>query len=718
MRRVPTGSDAWISIECTQYSPIQNLNIHLHGEPYKKKLEQRRAQTMVMLSFAIQFAMTIMHNQGRIVFELPKDSGIWKMEEWKDFAQTYLKWVVFDGCALGLKGSAGNPLRKPWCLYTNDLRIIQFFSQYVCPGNHVHEETMGKNAKMSAFYTKELAEVLMECWYPQLWYKLVPALVTLNLPRNVSLNDEKGIQAVRKEAEGLRANDTWDDSSVRLVSTLKSEARRDGIQIKLAEVLTLCGIKHHELEPEHWKYKGRVCYRGDVVKDAWNNILMFEETATTPTSIIALCIALWFATLPGNSASCADAVQAFLQSVLDEDEQTWVILPNELWLDAWFKIFQKTDRICVRLKRSLYGHPKAGRWWQSLLDQKLRALGAVEIPQYPSNYLIPWELDGKQYTLLLNVYVDDLTLCGPTCCHESFWSALRKDVKLEDEATVDGATGTLILGRRHFIQQNEKTSVCLFDMRSYADGVVDAYCQITGYDRSRLKKVATPYLPETYSDEDLSQAGELQKDASRILMRILWLSRLARPDLSFITTRLASRVTAWTRFEDRQLFRCISYINCTKDFILKGEFDPKEEPILDIYTDADFGSCQHTSKSTSGLWMQITTGGCAFPVFWQAKKQGSVARSTTEAEVISMASGMFSEALNTQVFIEYLLQKPINIRFHQDNDAVLKILRNGYSARLRHMNRVHRINVASLCEILDEENVTAQYCHTLEQKAN
>eukprot|EP00435_Cladocopium_sp_Y103_P036459 s2679_g9.t1 len=69
-------------------------------------------------------------------------------------------------------------------------------------------------------------------------------------------------------------------------------------------------------------------------------------------------------------------------------------------------------------------------------------------------------------------------------------------------------------------------------MRSYADGVVDAYCQITGHDRSRLKKVSTPFLPETYSDEDLSQAGELQKDASRILMRMLWLARLARPDLS------------------------------------------------------------------------------------------------------------------------------------------------------------------------------------------
>ena len=196
------GADAWISIDCTHYSPIQNLNIHLHGKTYQRKLEARRAQTKVMLAYAIQFAMHIMRNHGRVVFELPKDSGIWKLGEWKQFAHEYnLKWVVFDVCAIGLKSSTGTPLKKPWCLYTNGTRIIQFFSQYVCPGNHTHEETMGKNAKLSAFYTKELAQVLMECWYPQLWYKGTPALVTLNLPKNTWLNDPRGVEAVKKEAE-------------------------------------------------------------------------------------------------------------------------------------------------------------------------------------------------------------------------------------------------------------------------------------------------------------------------------------------------------------------------------------------------------------------------------------------------------------------------------------------------------------------------------------
>ena len=571
------GSDAWVSIDCTHYSPIQNLNIHIHGKSYQRKLDARRAQTKVMLAYEIQFAMNIMHNHGRIVFELSKESGIWKLDEWKQFASDYsLKWAVFDGCALSLKSSSGVPLRKLWCLYTNGIRIIQFFSQYVCPGDHSHEDTMGKNAKLSAFYTKELAQVLKECWYPQLRYKSIPALVTLNLPKSTWLNDPRGVEAVKKEAEGLRKNGTWDDNTVQLVLTLKTDARKKGVQIKLAELVTLCGIKHHELSPKHWKWKGRICYRGDTVRDGWNYILMFEESATTPTSLIALNIALWFASLPGHSASCADAVQAFVQSMLDGSEETWVVLPVELWFDSWFKMFNKNDRICVKLRRSLYGHPKAGRWWQDHLHKHLQALGAEEVPQYPSNYLVPWIKDGKHYTLLLNVYVDDLTLCGPTCCHPDFWKHLRKDVKLEDEASIDGKTGTHILGRRHFVQQNEKETTCTFDMKSFADGVVDAYCNITGFERTRVKQVPTPSLPETYTDEDLPQAGELQKDASRVLMRVLWLARLARPDHSFISVRLASRVASWTRFEDRQLHRVISYINCTKDFVLEGKVDHNE----------------------------------------------------------------------------------------------------------------------------------------------
>lgn len=32
------GADAWASVTCARHSPIQNLNLHMRGKPYAKKL--------------------------------------------------------------------------------------------------------------------------------------------------------------------------------------------------------------------------------------------------------------------------------------------------------------------------------------------------------------------------------------------------------------------------------------------------------------------------------------------------------------------------------------------------------------------------------------------------------------------------------------------------------------------------------------------------------
>jgi hypothetical protein len=206
----------------------------------------------------------------------------------------------------------------------------------------------------------------------------------------------------------------------------------------------------------------------------------------------------------------------------------------------------------VRLKKSLYGHPKAGRWWQDHLDRQLRNLGAQEMPMYPSNYLVPWKIGGEIITLLINIYVDNLTLCGNTRCYSVFWTKLRELVKLEPEQYILGHEGILILGRKYYIKTENNHTTYELDMRLDADSIVEIYCEITGFERKRFRNVPTPHIPESsIIEEDLSQTGELGTDASRILMHLLWLLRLTRPDLSFIVTRLASRVTTWTKFENR-----------------------------------------------------------------------------------------------------------------------------------------------------------------------
>eukprot|EP00435_Cladocopium_sp_Y103_P056347 s1336_g19.t1 len=311
-----------------------------------------------------------------------------------------MKRVYFHGCALNLKGKDGKYIKKPWCVSTSDLRLIQFFSQYVCSGDHEHEEALGKNAADSAYYTPEFANTLLEAWYPRKWYKSVPALdsasalVTLNLSRSAWLQDEKGVQAVLKEAQGLRDNGTWDDESVIPVTELRRKARQKGEKMKIAEVLTLCGIKHHEMSPEHHRYKGRIVYRGDAIRDEHHQYVLFEDTATTPTALAALNLTLWFGCM--TTLYCADCIQAYLHC--DLDDKTWVILPYELWLDAWKQKYDKDTKLAVRLIRSLYGHPQAGSTARSTREAELIAFASAlfgevlnlhEMAEYITDMAVP-----------------------------------------------------------------------------------------------------------------------------------------------------------------------------------------------------------------------------------------------------------------------------------------------------------------------------------------
>ena len=81
----------------------------------------------------------------------------------------------------------------------------------------------------------------------------------------------------------------------------------------------------------------------------------------------------------------------------------------------------------------------------------------------------------------------------------------------------------LILGRTHQLFKKEEG-----EMTSYAQSIVQFYCELCGISESSLKAVPSPALPESnMSDEEADQQGWLHKDAAKALMRLLWLSRLS-----------------------------------------------------------------------------------------------------------------------------------------------------------------------------------------------
>ena len=96
------------------------------------------------------------------------------------------------------------------------------------------------------------------------------------------------------------------------------------------------------------------------------------------------------------------------------------------------------------------------------------------------------------------------------------------------------------------------------------------------------------------------------------------------------------------------------------------------------------------------------------------KKQTSTSRSTTEAEMVGLATTLFGEGIPTLSLWELILGRSVSLDI-QDNQATIKVAKKGCSSKLRHVLRTHKVNLGSVAEILKKDTVTLSYVITAEQ---
>ena len=67
---------------------------------------------------------------------------------------------------------------------------------------------------------------------------------------------------------------------------------------------------------------------------------------------------------------------------------------------------------------------------------------------------------------------------------------------------------------------------------------------------------------------------------------------------------------------------------------------------------------------------------------------------------------------------ELVLDRDVELIVLEDNQATIKIARKGYSSKLRHVLRFHKIDLGSIKDVLDAEQVTIEYVNTNFQAAD
>ena len=559
---------------------------------------------------------------------------------------------------------------------------------------------------------------------------LVPGLVTKLLDRREYLSNPDAIAAVAKEIKGLQDAGTWDLSTVTEKEDLVCQSRSSGESIVLGDLMSIASIKFAEMAKQFWIMKGRCVFRGDCAKDEDGCLAVYQQLSANPTSISSANNNIAYGRLPGSKTTQADAIKAYVQSRLRSKHETWIALPREQWPAAWHKKGYKKPM--VKLIMALYGHPEAGAHWERHLTEKVVAMGGVELKaEHPSSF---WFKDRK---LLLTVYVDDLLLSGPAEAHDAFWAEFRKHVNIEDPTEIDR-----FLGRQHDnislelpvcdsesddseVDQTSAASRLMtlvdgmaFNMEDYVQQTVQKYVDCAG--SAPLKKVPTPFVAEgSLNPSDDEVVGELQNSACGVIMKSLWVARLARPDVFKPINDLSSKVSKWTKNCDKQLHRLICYLHSTPGYRLTGYVnDPPHKLKLKLYVDADFAGDREDAKSTSGGFLVLAGPNTQFPLGWVAKKQTSVSRSTTEAEVVSLAHSLFQEALPVLSLWELMLDRKVELEVLEDNQATIACVQKGYSPKLRHILRTHKVNLASLHDVFEAEHITLEYINTQLQAAD
>jgi hypothetical protein len=395
------------------------------------------------------------------------------------------------------------------------------------------------------------------------------------------------VNAMNTELDALAKNHTW--SLVDLPAHVKPIGSKWVYKIK------------HKADGSIERYKARLVAKGYNQVEGIDYFDTFSPVAklTTVRVLIALAsINNWF-------LHQLDVNNAFLHGELQED--VYMQVPEGVTC-------HKRNQVC-KLKKSLYGLKQASRKWYEKLSNLLTTEGYT---QSISDYSLFTKKFEHQFIAIL-VYVDDIIITGTSLTEiDRIKHILDTNFKIKDLGQLKYFLG---------LEVAHSTQGITISQRKYClDLLAD-----TGLLAS--KPVSTPLDPSVKLHSDNGEPYADITEYRRLIGRLLYLTT-TRPDITLATQQLSQFLNAPTTTHYNAACRVLRYLKANPGY---GLLFPRNSEIQILgYADADWAGCVDTRKSTSGYCFFIGSS----LISWKAKKQQTVARSSSEAEYRALASAV------------------------------------------------------------------------------
>ena len=360
-----------------------------------------------------------------------------------------------------------------------------------------------------------------------------------------------------------------------------------------------------------------------------------------------------------------DVKSAYLNGTIDTD--IYMTQPEG------FADSSHPDYVC-KLKRSLYGLKQSARCWYNTLDKFLVSSGYRKSNADNCIYIKSVKKDdGKISFVILSVYVDDLMLISNDIeMLKAEKACLCERFEMVDQGEVHSIFGMLI-------KRDQAAKTLFISQPSYLENTLKRFGM------ENCKPVSTP-LEVGKKFCKLTEGAE--PFDSRIYQKAIgcltYASTAMRPDIT-AAVALLSKYSSNPGKEHWMGVKRIFRFKGTLKYGLKFSANNKEG-ILHGYSDADWTGDIDTCRSTSGYVFKVTNT----TVSWCSKRQASVAKSTTEAEYISLSLAAQEAIWLCRLLFDVGCDVDFPPVIYEDNHGAIELSKNPkFYNRTKHIDINH-----------------------------
>ena len=419
--------------------------------------------------------------------------------------------------------------------------------------------------------------------------------------------------------------------------------------------------------------KARLCVRGDQEEDK-------ESVRTDSPTVNRVNVKLFYvlAASMGWQVRTADVKAAFLQGApLERD--VFIRPPKE----------RRIKGVVWKLIKGCYGLVDASRGFYLELDKVLIELKCKPSVLDPAVYLYYNQL-GELNGMILT-HVDDI-LHGSG--NDEFQQKVMEPLKGRFKFGREGDSAFKFVGVN--VQQTDDSVTT--DQDQYVEEL----------DVPQMKEIALNEADSLLDDEG-------QSDFRAIVGKIGWIANTSRPDVSYDSLMLSTKLGEATLSDMRQAIKMTKKLKCDTTCMKFTDLGPISEWSLLAYGDAGFKNLPDNTSSCAGyvtlLCNENKNAACVSN--WKSRKLRRVVSSSTAAEALSA-----NEALDDAVYLKAFLMEmfgviasaiPIKLRTDSKN------LHNAVISSTLAENPRMRVDISKLKESLKKEELK-EFTHVCGKK--